>query len=70
VMPGMSGIELGQEIRRRYAHLPVVPTSGDSHVLAQNGTHGSAWSGLFRGRERSFFLSDNISSGFSISDPR
>jgi PAS domain S-box-containing protein len=40
VMPGMNGIELGQEIRRRYADLPVVLTSGYSHVLAQNGTHG------------------------------
>lgn len=40
VMPGMSGIELGQEIRRRYANLPVVLTSGYSHVLAENGTYG------------------------------
>ncbi|MCJ2064266.1 ATP-binding protein [Methylobacterium sp. J-088] len=40
VMPGMSGIELGQEIRRLHHDLPVVLTSGYSHVLAQNGTYG------------------------------
>jgi PAS domain S-box-containing protein len=40
VMPGMSGIELGLEIRRRHPGLPVVLTSGYSHVLAQEGTHG------------------------------
>ncbi len=40
VMPGMSGIELGHEIRRQYPALPVVLTSGYSHVLAQNGTQG------------------------------
>jgi CheY-like chemotaxis protein len=40
VMPGMSGIELGQEIRRLYRDLPVVLTSGYSHVLAQSGTFG------------------------------
>ncbi len=40
VMPGMSGIELGQEIRRRYHDLPVLLASGYSHVLAQNGTYG------------------------------
>jgi CheY-like chemotaxis protein len=40
VMPGMSGVELGQEIRRRYSGLPVVLTSGYSHVLAEEGRHG------------------------------
>ncbi len=40
VMPGMSGIEFAQEVRRRHADLPVVLTSGYSHVLAQNGTDG------------------------------
>ena len=40
VMPGMSGIELGQRIRQCYHDLPVVLTSGYSHVLAQNGTYG------------------------------
>ena len=40
VMPGMSGIELGREIRRRRPNVPVVLTSGYSHVLAEEGTHG------------------------------
>jgi CheY-like chemotaxis protein len=40
VMPGMSGIELGREIRRRWPRLPVVLTSGYSHVLAEEGRHG------------------------------
>jgi CheY-like chemotaxis protein len=40
VMPGMTGIELGQQIRKHYHDLPVVLTSGYSHVLAQNGTYG------------------------------
>jgi CheY-like chemotaxis protein len=40
VMPGMSGIELGETIRRLYPDLPVVLTSGYSHVLAQEGRHG------------------------------
>lgn len=40
VMPGMSGIELGCEIRQRYPSLQVVLTSGYSHVLAEEGRHG------------------------------
>ncbi|WP_207538753.1 GAF domain-containing hybrid sensor histidine kinase/response regulator [Sabulicella rubraurantiaca] len=40
VMPGMSGIELGEEIRRRHPGLPVVLTSGYSEVLAEEGSHG------------------------------
>jgi DNA-binding NtrC family response regulator len=40
VMPGMSGLELGQEIRRRFPSLPVVLTSGYSHVLAEDGPSG------------------------------
>jgi PAS domain S-box-containing protein len=40
VMPGMSGVELGHEIRRRWPGLPVVLTSGYSHVLAEEGRHG------------------------------
>lgn len=40
VMPGMSGVELAQAIRRRNPLLPVVLTSGYSHVLAEKGTHG------------------------------
>lgn len=37
VMPGMSGIELGTEIRTLHPDLPVVLTSGYSHVLAEKG---------------------------------
>ena len=40
VMPGMSGVELGHEIRRRHPGLPVVLTSGYSSVLAEGGTQG------------------------------
>ena len=40
VMPGMTGIDLAQEIRRRHVDLPVVLTSGYSHVLSQNGSFG------------------------------
>ncbi len=40
VMPGMSGIDLAQEVRRRHPRLPVVLTSGYSHVLAEEGPHG------------------------------
>ncbi|WP_375420620.1 PAS domain S-box protein [uncultured Sphingomonas sp.] len=40
VMPGMSGMDLAAHIRERHPGLPVVLTSGYSHVLAQNGTHG------------------------------
>ena len=40
VMPGMSGVQLGQEIRRRHPGLPVILTSGYSHVLAEEGRHG------------------------------
>ncbi|HYD97899.1 MAG TPA: PAS domain S-box protein, partial [Alphaproteobacteria bacterium] len=40
VMPGMSGIELAKLLRARYPALPVVLTSGYSHVLAQEGAHG------------------------------
>jgi CheY-like chemotaxis protein len=40
VMPGMTGIEMAQQIRALYADLPVVLTSGYSHVLAENGTFG------------------------------
>jgi PAS domain S-box-containing protein len=40
VMPGMSGIELGQEIKRLHPNLPVILTSGFSSVLAEGGTHG------------------------------
>jgi two-component system, NtrC family, sensor kinase len=40
VMPGMTGIELAQEIRRYHADLPVVLTSGYSHALSENGNDG------------------------------
>ena len=40
VMPGMNGVDLAREIRRRHPDLPVVLTSGYSHVLAQHGTSG------------------------------
>ncbi|WP_298092190.1 PAS domain S-box protein [uncultured Sphingomonas sp.] len=40
VMPGRSGIELAEEVAQRYPKLPVVLTSGYSHVLAQEGTKG------------------------------
>ncbi len=40
VMPGMGGIELARFIRARQPALPVVLTSGYSHVLAQDDTHG------------------------------
>jgi two-component system NtrC family sensor kinase len=40
VMPGMTGIDLAQEIRRRNLDLPIVLTSGYSQVLSQRGSHG------------------------------
>jgi two-component system, NtrC family, sensor kinase len=40
MMPGMTGIELAQEIRRRNLDLPIVLTSGYSQVLSQHGSHG------------------------------
>jgi two-component system NtrC family sensor kinase len=36
----MSGVALGQAVRRLYPSLPVVLTSGYSHILAEKGTHG------------------------------
>jgi two-component system NtrC family sensor kinase len=40
VMPGMTGIDLAKEIRHRHFDLPVVLTSGFSHVLSQHGSDG------------------------------
>ena len=40
VMPGMSGVELAQKIRQLRPTLPVVLTSGYSHVLVEEGAHG------------------------------
>jgi CheY-like chemotaxis protein len=40
VMPGMGGVELGREIRRRCLDVPVILTSGYSNVLAEDSAHG------------------------------
>jgi DNA-binding NtrC family response regulator len=40
IMPGMNGVDLGHEIKRLYPGLPVILTSGYSHVLAEEGRHG------------------------------
>ena len=40
VMPGMSGLDLACAIRDRGIGVPVVLTSGDSNVLAQDGSFG------------------------------
>jgi CheY-like chemotaxis protein len=40
VMPGMSGIELAESVRRRWPALPVLLTSGYSAVLADEGSRG------------------------------
>lgn len=40
VMPGMSGVDLGREVRLRYPGVPVILTSGYSNVLAEDGSHG------------------------------
>ena len=40
VMPGMNGVELGRIIRGRWPALPVVLTSGYSHVLVEDARHG------------------------------
>ncbi|WP_267397685.1 MULTISPECIES: PAS domain-containing sensor histidine kinase [unclassified Sphingomonas] len=40
VMPGMSGVEFAGLVRDRYPHLAIVLTSGYSHILAQEGSHG------------------------------
>ena len=40
VMPGMNGVDLAHEIRRRRPGMPVLLTSGYSDVLAAQGTHG------------------------------
>ncbi|WP_412759765.1 response regulator [Methylorubrum subtropicum] len=40
VMPGMGGVALAEELRQRLPDLPVVLTSGYSHVLAQDASHG------------------------------
>jgi PAS domain S-box-containing protein len=40
VMPGMNGIDLAHEVRRRWPDMPIVLTSGYSHVIAEEGSHG------------------------------
>lgn len=40
VMAGMDGIALGREIQRRWPKLPVVLTSGYSHVVLEQADHG------------------------------
>jgi PAS domain S-box-containing protein len=40
VMPGMDGVEFGRTVRERWPGLPVVLTSGYSHVLASDTRHG------------------------------
>ncbi len=40
VMPGDDGVTLAREIRRRWPDLRIVLTSGYSHVLAEQGSHG------------------------------
>ena len=40
MMPGMNGLAMAQMLRERFESLPVLLTSGYSHVVAQEGTHG------------------------------
>ena len=40
VMPGMGGLELASRLRDLHPELPVILTSGYSHVLAQDDAHG------------------------------
>ena len=39
VMPGMNGIEFGEQVRRQYPGLPVVLTSGYNSVMAEDRHH-------------------------------
>jgi len=40
VMPGISGVELAHQIKARWPKLEVILTSGYSHILAEEGSHG------------------------------
>jgi len=40
VMPGMDGVKFAARVRERWPRLPIVLTSGYSHVVAQEGAHG------------------------------
>jgi DNA-binding NtrC family response regulator len=38
-MPGRSGLDLAAEIKRLHPDVPVILTSGYSHVLAESGSN-------------------------------
>ena len=40
MMPGMNGLAMAQVLRSRFASLPILLTSGYSHIIAEEGTHG------------------------------
>jgi PAS domain S-box-containing protein len=40
VMPGMGGVELARRLKTTHPKLPIILTTGYSHALAQDGTHG------------------------------
>jgi CheY-like chemotaxis protein len=40
VMPGVGGVALARTLQHRLPHLPVVLTSGYSHILAEENDHG------------------------------
>ncbi len=40
VMAGMDGVEFARTVNRLYPHLPILLTSGYSHILSQYGTSG------------------------------
>lgn len=40
VMPRMGGVELGRRVRELWPELPVVLTSGYSHMLTKDARHG------------------------------
>lgn len=40
VMPRINGIEFGRKVKERWPSIPVVLTSGYSHVLAEDAQHG------------------------------
>ena len=40
VMPGMNGIELAYRVRAQWPGIRVILTSGYSHILAEQGSHG------------------------------
>jgi len=40
VMPGMNGVELAYRVRAQWPDIRVILTSGYSHILAEQGSHG------------------------------